>query len=325
MTEEATDLMDTARLWMVRASESDFDRWDDLTEWLEADPAHLAAYEAALDEQSWVDDLLGHPDAAPVLYRDDVAEEEDVAPPQSSRVRRWWIGGGALAASLAAVAMLTLQPFTSQMIEVQTGPGEHRTVTLADGSRMILNGETRVSYDPKSGRHAELAYGEALFEIRHDESRPFVVMAGETRLVDVGTVFNVARGDTVLEVGVAEGAVIYEGAKGPVRLNPGDVLTEVGRADVRLSRADPQTVGSWNEGVLHFQNATLAEVAADLSRALGKPVRAGAGAGGLRYTGTLAVDGPADQVMTRAAPLLGVAVRDNGTNWEMTLQDGTSR
>lgn len=324
MTEEATDLMDTARLWMVRASESDFDQWNDLTEWLEADPAHLAAYEAALEEQSWMDDLLTHPDAASVLYQDDVAEEE-AAPPQVSRVRRWWIGGGAIAASLAAVAVLTLQPFASQMIDVQTGPGEHRTVTLADGSRVILNGETRISYDPESGRRAELAYGEALFEIRHDESRPFVVMAGETRLVDAGTVFNVVRDSAALEVGVAEGAVIYEGAKGPVRLNPGDVLTEVSRGEVRLSRADPQSVGSWNEGVLHFQNATLAEVAADLGRALGKPVRAGAGAGGLRYTGTLAVDGSAEQVMARAAPLLGVAIRDNGENWELTLPDGASR
>lgn len=323
MTEETTDLMDTARLWMVRASDSNFAQWDDLTEWLEADPAHLAAYEAALEEQSWVDDLLNQPDAASVLYQDDVTDEPEQ--PQVSRARRWWLGGGALAASLAAVAVLTLQPFTSQMIEVQTGPGEHRTITLADGSRVILNGDTRVSYDPESGRHAELAYGEALFEIEHDESRPFVVMAGDTRLVDAGTVFNVVRDDAALEVGVAEGAVIYEGVKGSVRLNPGDVLTQVARGEVRLSRADPGSVGSWNEGVLHFQNAPLTKVANDLTRALGKPVRAGADVGGLRYTGTLAVDGPPDQVVARAAPLLGVAIRDNGKNWEMTLPDGASR
>jgi transmembrane sensor len=84
-------------------------------------------------------------------------------------------------------------------------------------------------------------------------------------------------------------------------------------------------VGSWNVGVLHFQNATLAEVAEYLSRAVGKPVRAGAGVGGLRYTGTLAIDGPPDQVMARAEPLLGVAIRDDGKNWEMKLPDGASR
>jgi len=111
-----------------------------------------------------------------------------------------------------------------------------------------------------------------------------------------------------------------------VHLNPGDVLTRSGtNGQVRLSRADPDSVGSWNVGVLHFQNATLAEVAEYLSRAVGKPVRAGAGVGGLRYTGTLAIDGPPDQVMACAEPLLGVAIRDDGKNWEMKLPDGASR
>src|SRR5690606_22585823 len=109
--------------------------------------------------------------------------------------------------------------------EIETGPGEHRALALADGSRVILNGETRIGYDPKGSRRVTLAYGEALFEIRHDESDPFVVIAGDTRLVDAGTVFNVVHNSSTLEVGVAEGAVIYEGGKGKVRLNPGDVLS----------------------------------------------------------------------------------------------------
>jgi transmembrane sensor len=311
MTEKATDLMDTARLWMVRASEPAFTRWDDLTEWLEADPAHLSAYETALDEEAWAGDLLAHPAAAAIFA-------EDTAPPAPSH-RRWWTGGVALAASVAAVAALTLQPFGASLVEIKTGPGEHRTLNLADGSRVILNGDTRLSYDPDGERRVTLAHGEALFEIRHDASDPFVVMAGDTRLVDAGTVFNVVSDAGALEVGVAEGAVIYEGADEPVHLHPGDVLTrDSARGPVRVTATEPHAVGGWNAGVLHFNNATLTKVAADLSRAIGKPVRAGAGAGGLRYTGTLAVDGPADQVMARAEPLLGVAIRKSKNSWEMT-------
>ncbi len=319
MTEEAADLMDTARLWVVRASEPTFTLWDDLADWLEIDPAHLAAYEAAVEEEAWAGELLAHPEA-PTIFR------EDEAPVRHSH-RRWWAGGGALAASVAAaVALLTLQPFGARLVEIETAPGEHRIVTLADGSSVILNGDTRVSYDAREGREMTLAHGEALFKIRHDASDPFVVTVGDTRLVDAGTVFNVVSDDDALQVGVAEGAVIYHGMDKPVQLHPGDVLTRNGaRGPVRLTKADPQAVGSWNEGVLHFDNATLAEVAEHLARACGQPVRAGAGVGGLRYTGTLAVDGPVETVMARAAPLLGVAIRDDGSHWEMTLRNAPPR
>jgi len=312
--------MDTARLWVVRASEPTFTLWDDFTAWLEADPAHLAAYETALEEDAWTGALLAQPEAR-ALFRQD-----DEAPAAPSR-RRWWAGGGALAASVAAaVALLTLHPFGANLVQIETAPGEHRTVVLADGSRVILNGGTRISYDADGEREMTLAHGEALFEIRHDASDPFVVMVDDTRLVDAGTVFNVVSGGDALEVGVAEGAVIYQGADEPVHLHPGDVLKrDSAHGPVRLTRADPQSVGSWNEGVLHFDNATLAEVAEDLERAAGRPVRAGAGVGGLRYTGTLAVDGPAETVMARAAPLLGVTIRDDGEHWEMTLRNASPR
>lgn len=317
MTEKATDLMDTARLWMVRASEPTFTRWDDLTAWLEGDPAHLGAYEAALEEEAWAGDLLAHPEAAAVFA-------EEPAPPARAQ-RRWWAGGAALAASVAA-AMVVFQPFGASLVEIETGPGEHRTLDLADGSRVILNGGTRLSYDPDDERQVTLAHGEALFDIRHDASHPFVVMAGDTRLVDAGTVFNVVSDAGALEVGVAEGAVIYESADKPVHLHPGDVLTrDSADGAVRLTSTEPQAVGGWNEGVLHFDDATLTRVAADLSRAIGRPVRAGAGAGGLRYTGTLAIDGPAEQVMARAEPLLGVAIRQTKDSWEMTPRNAPAR
>ena len=40
-------IRDEAALWMARARDPRFGDWDALTEWLEADPAHNLAYEAA--------------------------------------------------------------------------------------------------------------------------------------------------------------------------------------------------------------------------------------------------------------------------------------
>jgi len=97
-----TDIRDQAALWMARARDPRFSDWDALTEWLEADPAHNLAYEAA---------FAGH-DLAGAL-----ASEQPAAPFADTRVastwrRSRWIGGGlagAVAAALVAlVGLLTL-------------------------------------------------------------------------------------------------------------------------------------------------------------------------------------------------------------------------
>ncbi|QHL90470.1 hypothetical protein GVO57_06010 [Sphingomonas changnyeongensis] len=78
-------------------------------------------------------------------------------------------------------------------------------MTLADGSRVDLNGGTRIALDRGNPRFARLERGEALFTIVHDEARPFEVHAGDAVLRDLGTVFDVVREPDRLRVAVAEG------------------------------------------------------------------------------------------------------------------------
>lgn len=317
--------MEMARLWMIRVRDPDFDDWDGFTAWLEADRVHRAAYETALDEDEWAENLFAHRPAHPVVADHAAAPDADTpaAPP---RRQPWLAWGGAIAAAIALVGGWAIVNRGASDIIV-TAPGEHRTIALADGSRIVMNGGTRIAYDADQPRFARLEKGEALFEIRHDEARPFVVMAGETRLVDAGTVFNVVNDKHVLEVEVAEGAVIYEGERNPIRLNPGDALVRLGPATARarVSKANIAAVGSWREGVLQYNDATLADIAADLGRNLGVPVRAARGADRLRFTGTLAINGPAREVLARTGPLLGVTFAENGNAWEMTPADGARR
>ncbi len=89
----------------------------------------------------------------------------------------------------------------------------------------MLNGDTRISFDPDMPRQVTLAQGEALFDVKHDAKDPFVVVADGTRLVDIGTIFNVVRSGGALDVAVAEGAVDYEAGKQRIRLNQGDALS----------------------------------------------------------------------------------------------------
>ena len=84
-----------ARLWAIRLRDPAFAGWDAFTAWLEADPAHNDAYEAALDEMNDSDALFDAP-ARPAWTPQDV--------PAGRRVRRW--RAPAVAAGVAEVVLV---------------------------------------------------------------------------------------------------------------------------------------------------------------------------------------------------------------------------
>jgi len=306
------EMEETARLWVIRVQDPSFRGWEDFNLWLEADPAHLACYERALADEAWARDLFATP--APPLRL-----VETPAPDAAPR-RRWlWPGAtGLVAASLALVASWTMLGHGGEQ-DIMTGPGEHRSITLADGSTVMLNGDTKITIDADAPREIRLARGEALFAVKHDAARPFVVIANGTKLLDAGTVFNVVAQNGAMRVAVAEGAVIYAPGPGQVRLNPGDALALAasGRRPA-LSRVSPQAVGSWQQRQLLYDNAPLDEIAQDLSRNIGRPIRAADGARAMRFTGTLLLSDTPEQTLQRAGPLLGVTFETNGDAWTMT-------
>jgi len=58
MTTHPSELTEAARLWAMRVADPSFGDWDGLTRWLEISPAHLAAYEAAVQDGEWAAAIL---------------------------------------------------------------------------------------------------------------------------------------------------------------------------------------------------------------------------------------------------------------------------
>lgn len=309
-------IAEDARTWVIRLHDAAFADWDAFADWLEHDPAHLTAYNAALDTDATMAELFAQAPAP------DLAQ--DVEPePAPSRGRFYWISGGAVAAALALVVGWTSLGGPATRLEYATGPGEHREIALADGSKLVLNGATRVAMTDT--REAELIAGEALFEVRHDAAHPFVVKTGDAVLQDAGTVFNVVRDESGLRVAVAEGAVIYQPGANAVHLAPGDALSVPASGAPQLTRTVPADVGAWRGGQLVYRNATLDRVAADLSRNLGIRVRAGKGTEAIPFTGTLSTQGGPGAVIERLAALTGTRVTRAGKEWTLDTIDGAPR
>ena len=122
--------------------------------------------------------------------------------------RHWWLAGAA-AASMAAFAVWWFIAAQTQLIE--TGRGERRGLTLADGSVVHIDPESRlrIRYDDHL-RKITLERGRLLFRVARDAARPFVVHAGTTQVRAVGTQFGVEHDRDGIVVTVAEGKVMVQ-------------------------------------------------------------------------------------------------------------------
>jgi transmembrane sensor len=230
---------------------------------------------------------------AEVLIRDAKASRETVLPFFASRVATLATVGEArllrnrLAWAAAAVLFLGVG-LTLFMLETPekftTALGEQRSVLLADGSRVTLNTASKVEVKMhKSGREIRLVRGEALFEVAHDASRPFIVRAGNALLKDMGTLFNVDMRLSATTVTVVEGKVDVESATdessgtrashgigatvGPVMLGANEriVVTPAGIGALQRE-VDVASSVAWTQRQLMFEHRPLSEVAEEFNR-----------------------------------------------------------
>lgn len=115
----------------------------------------------------------------------------------------------------------------SQSIEdLQTVSGQAVKVdTLSDGSVITLNKESVLEYPSKFNgqqRQVTLAKGEAFFDVKPDNEKPFLINSGTTIIRVVGTSFNVKLVGGDVEVIVESGKVQVSKAGKSIFLEPGE-------------------------------------------------------------------------------------------------------
>lgn len=295
--------------WILRQRDPAFVDWDGFADWLAEDPTHVELYDALAS----LDQDLGAlpPETKPsiIIYPE--------TPRRSSR--RMWLGG-ALAAALVAVIAVPQLDLLGDPNRIETAAGEHRSVTLADGSRIEINGASVIELDKDRPRFARLASGEAMFHVVHHEADPFIVEAGASRIVDLGTAFNVVRRDRATAVAVSEGVVLYNPGRDKVRVEAGQAI-DAGDGDTKppaVHPVDVANVGGWRTGLLVYNDAPLAVVAEDLKRTAGIEVSIAPGAEGQSFRGALIVDKDRARTIADLAALSGTTAERRGDGWVLT-------
>lgn len=260
--------------------------------WLKASPIHVEEYlgvalvardlpAAADDPDTSLESLLelARADAAgnvvpvPALYRRELAARRVPVP------RRWLLAG----AAAAAVAILAVSVFwwttagqSGNLVQTyRTAHGEQAQQRLPDGSVLHLNTETTVAVNYDRGeRVVHIEGGQALFEVAHDDSRQFRVVAGAAEIVAAGTQFDVRLQGRSTIVTVVEGQVDVSGESQPdvapaqaMRVSAGYRLRiDGGVMPAQSERIDTQAAVAWLQRKIVFERQPLGEVADEFNR-----------------------------------------------------------
>jgi transmembrane sensor len=159
----------------------------------------------------------------------------------------------------------------ARMLTVLTN-AETQRIQLPDGSEVTLNRHSQLSYPETFGKERIVNLnGEAYFEVSKNPEKPFRVKTNGVTVSVLGTHFNVNAyaTDSLVETTLLEGSVAVSDNKNgnQVILKPNE--TAVYRKATGMltmhSDSDADNEISWRDGILSFDNATMGEIARQLS------------------------------------------------------------
>jgi transmembrane sensor len=179
-------------------------------------------------------------------------------------------------------------PVTASVLRIATRHGEQLTRRLADDSVLHLNTDSSITVQySKAERLVRLTSGEAFFEVAHEPSRSFRVLAGSAQIVAIGTQFNVRLAEHATVITVLQGQVAAGpsgmGSEAGTRANPdwGKLVPVAAGQQIRVAEdqrpaqpnsANTERTTAWLHRQIMFEREPLQRVAAEFNRYALKPI-----------------------------------------------------
>lgn len=200
--------------------------------------------------------------------------------------------------------------------------GKTSEIILPDGTKVFLNAGSRLAYpDLFTGDTREvMLLGEAYFEVKHDVKYPFVVLANDLRVKDLGTKFNVSayptdgRVETVLNEGKVSIRQTNAGLFTPsTELIPGQMASfdrQTNQIEVR--QVDVEDYILWTQRLIKFESVDLSRIMKKLERfynirfRFDEPLL-----GTLKISGKLELKDDLNEVLERISRTASVKITNN--------------
>lgn len=175
-----------------------------------------------------------------------------------------------LTASVLAYFFTNRQP---EMLALSTTTNTLQQ-TLPDGSIVFLNNNTTLSYPENfdgDTREIDLK-GEAFFDIKRDESKPFVIHANGSDIRVLGTSFNVKAYNKNVEVSVETGKVEFKNKKKAALLVAGEQAAFETENDTIKKLTVDKNAFAYKTKVFVFENQSLEEIVNALAEGYHTPI-----------------------------------------------------
>lgn|SRR5690606_13340428 len=154
--------------------------------------------------------------------------------------------------------------------------GKRTKVRLSDSSIVWLNSGSKLAYPASFNKDKRRVYleGEAIFDVAHDKSHPFTVIAKDFEIEVLGTVFNVSNypDDLSINTVLKDGSVKiqYKGnsvTDQSIIIKPGTLASySKGSRNISTATVDIDKYFSWREGIIIFKNDNLKDIMKQISR-----------------------------------------------------------
>ena len=157
------------------------------------------------------------------------------------------------------------------LTEISVNHGEHKQVTLPDGTVVHLNAGTVMRYPTEFTSDIRLVEmeGEAFFNVMRDEGKPFIIRTRQADVKVLGTSFNVKayQEDELMAVSVRTGKVEVDMPESVMRLLPNEqIIVNNTNGEILKKNEDAQKVTAWLQGGLYFNRTPISSVIHDLER-----------------------------------------------------------
>jgi len=296
------DIRAHARGWLawVDAGHKCPQKQKQFEDWLCADPRHRATYIRL--EQSWrrADQL------SRLLSENRAAYDPGIADRLFWKLwhqpQRMVAGAATLTVVAIAVAVVLTGQRTPQWQDFSSALGAVRTVPLSDGSKIVLNTQTKIQVRLTSaGSYVRIVQGEALFEVNGVPNKPFTVEVGRAKLKVLGTKFSVRLNEnSEIDVLMSAGRVKVEGPKEDVLEVGDEALFRDSSVQIRHpGKTAVEHRLAWINGEIIFDGVTLEEAILEMNRYNSWQIKvADARTGALRVGGSYKTTAPRDFVTT---------------------------
>lgn len=191
----------------------------------------------------------------------------------------WWYASSRTATPADTPSIATLVParqmsrhqaqvtVSNAQCRVAVPMGASYSEQLADGTHIVINADTRLTYPETFETHRrEVALtGEAYFEVAHRADAPFVVTTPAGSIEVLGTHFNVMAAADRTTVTLAEGSVRLRFGHREFTMQPGQQASITSSGDIDVRTVNTRNYTSWSTGTYDFSDTPLSEIVRQLS------------------------------------------------------------